>query len=255
MEHIALMERCIGPFPFSLIDRSKRGKEYFQRYRTPPLLSFSHSPSTITLLPSLLFAPSSSCPLCSPVATSIVSFLQSLSSSSSNTPSLPLRTIIGLSHCHYSLLSDLSKHSLYYNLTAIIQTFCRNGFARLESLSSASREYVASALTVRVSAIALVSSILFNNISSLSSNPPLLCFSLTISYSYLDTFLFNPLALLLPLWAGVLLLESRRRLLRHGGVHERSAGARAHEEASRESVTCLTMQCCVLFNSCVVGIH
>ena len=29
---MALMERCIGTFPPSLIDRSKRAKDFFQRY-------------------------------------------------------------------------------------------------------------------------------------------------------------------------------------------------------------------------------
>jgi hypothetical protein len=51
MEHIALMERCIGPFPFSLIDRSKRSKDYFHRCSTFLPLPSVHS--------SLLYPPAS----------------------------------------------------------------------------------------------------------------------------------------------------------------------------------------------------
>ena len=32
VEHMALMERCIGTFPHSLIDRSKRAQDFFHRY-------------------------------------------------------------------------------------------------------------------------------------------------------------------------------------------------------------------------------
>jgi hypothetical protein len=54
MEHIALMERCIGPFPFSLIDRSKRSKDYFQRC-SGSLFVLSLSPQSTTPCPIHLY--------------------------------------------------------------------------------------------------------------------------------------------------------------------------------------------------------
>ena len=138
------MERCIGHFPSSLIDKSKRARDYFQRCHDTlycKVLYCTMLRCTVLYCTVLLYyavryyaAPEVYCT----VARYIVPRCIALHCT--------------VPHCTEVCSLYPSPHPSYHHLhtPTDISTPLRNGRVRLDSLSSDSRDHVANALTIRV---------------------------------------------------------------------------------------------------------